>query len=123
MDSVYQTLWPAEQASCLVFGDNYGHAGALNWYRKTNTRWTAMCLNGSFAYWAILPPTLTTMIYLNEGEYQTLYAFFDSIAVVGQVRNPKARIYGDQILLCTKPKKDAYSKLQNEFLEAKSSFR
>jgi hypothetical protein len=123
VDSVYKKLAPSQQVSCLVFGDNYGLAGAMNWCRKPNTPWTAMCLNGSFAYWASLPPTLTTMIYVNEGEYQTLYAFFDSIAVVGKVRDHQARIFGDEVLLCTHPKKEAYAKIQQEFLEAKANFR
>ncbi|AYA36390.1 phospholipid carrier-dependent glycosyltransferase [Hymenobacter oligotrophus] len=116
-------LTPAERAHCIVYGDNYGQAGALNWYGPALGLPRCYTLNGSNSYWMPAPETVSAFIYANEGYGpEDLKQVFGSMEVVGRVQSPYARIRGSEVLLFRQPKTDLGPFVQKRITEAQQGF-
>src|SRR4030095_5383765 len=93
-----------QQANTIIFCDNYGMAGAINYYRKKYHLPEAYSDNASFLYW--IPDSLQyqNLVLLTDDREEMQHAFikeFEHAAVVGRVMNPFARENGTQIILLT----------------------
>lgn len=116
-------LTPRERAHCIVYGDNYGQAGALNWYGPALGLPRAYTLNGSNAYWMPAPDSVTAFVYANEGDGpEDLQQAFRSMEVVGRVQNPYARVRGSEVLLFRQPKADLRLFVVKRIREARAGF-
>ncbi|RTQ46096.1 glycosyltransferase family 39 protein [Hymenobacter gummosus] len=118
-----QRLPPQERAHCIVYGDNYGQAGALNWFGPALGLPRAYTLNGSNSYWMPAPDSVTAFIYANEGDQpEDLKQAFRTMEVVGRVQNPYARVRGSEVLLFRHPKADLRPFVRKRIREAQDGF-
>lgn len=102
MAMAYNTLDSTEKKNTLVFCDNYGQAGAVNYYRKKYGLPEAFSDNASFLYW--LPDSLhfDHILLLTDDENEMQYPFikdFQSALLFDSITTPYARERGDLIIL------------------------
>ncbi|MEJ5963538.1 glycosyltransferase family 39 protein [Pedobacter immunditicola] len=92
----------------LVICDNYGLAGAINYYSKHKDM-AAVSFNADYKYWFNLKDDITTVISVkcaaNEDiENRGDSLLFEKIVLTGKIENPFARESGTCIFLMTGPK-------------------
>jgi len=99
--AAYQTLDSNEKKHTIVFCDNYGMAGAVNFYSKKYGLPPAFSDNASFLYWLPDQP-LTNIVLLTDDTKEMEHAFvkeFSSAVLYDSVTNPYAREHGDLIII------------------------
>ena len=101
----YQALPAATRANTLIKCDNYGQAGAINYYNRNRALPTANSHNGSYLFW--FPPRPTQpfryLLLVGEGEPAKLVPHFREFRKVAEITNPYAREKGTTIYLGTDP--------------------
>lgn len=106
MAAAYNTLDSNEKKSVLVFSDNYGQAGAINYFSHQYKIPEAYSDNASFLYW--MPPKLDfdNIVLLTDDENEMQHPFiknFKSAVLVDSITTPYARERGDLILVLKGP--------------------
>jgi Dolichyl-phosphate-mannose-protein mannosyltransferase len=110
----YATLDSNEKEHLLLFCDNYGQAGALNYYGKQYGLPEAYSDNASFLYW--MPDTrhIDNILLVTDDRHEMEHPFlkdFASAVLADSVTNPYAVERGDLILVL----KHANEKMQQYF--------
>lgn len=108
-DSVYQTIDDKEHT--LVFADNYGEAGAVNYY-STIKNLKAVSLNADYINWFPKNKSYRQILIVKERdddesddpEMKTEHSLFNSIEFKWRLNNPYARENGARIYLLSDPK-------------------
>ena len=102
-NSAWQTVEHKDQ--CIIFGDNYGEAGAITILGKKYNLPEAISFNDNFRYW--VPRTfdkeIIELIYINHELGKDVRLLFRDIVEVGHISNPLAREYGTRVYLCKNP--------------------
>lgn len=98
---VYHSLSYEQQEKCLIYADNYGQAGAINFYRKKYNIPEAISFNGSFVFWIPDYVDIERAIYIMERK-RTSSDFFNKLELKAQVQDPYARDKG-YVFLCSEP--------------------
>jgi hypothetical protein len=98
----YSTLSNEEKNRTIIFADNYGEAGALNFYGKQYHLPTAYSNNASFLYW--LPENLhiDNLIIVTDDQQEMQHDFlkdFSSVILYDSVTNIYAREKGSLIII------------------------
>ncbi len=98
----YHSLDSSQQANTIIFCDNYGMAGAVNYYRKKYRLPEAYSDNASFLYW--IPDSIhyQNLVLLTDDQEEMQHDFikeFEHAAVRRPCTNPYARENGTQIIL------------------------
>ncbi len=124
VDSVYRLLPDKNQT--LVLCDNYGQAGAINYY-TTNNELKAVSFNADYINWFSLNTQIQNFIRVkdfkgSENELSETAPFFNTAFVADSITNPLAREYQTKIFVFTKPKIDINPRLKTE-VEKKKHFR
>ena len=101
---VYHALPDSIRQSCNIFGGGYGHAGAINFYRKKYNLPEAHSMNASFLIWAPKEIEFTNQIMVNDRK-QNSSDWFQNMTLVDSVRNIHARDPG-YIYYRSVPKRD-----------------
>jgi len=122
IDTVYSALPHQEQT--LILCDNYGQAGAINYYAK-NKRIKAVSFNADYINWFEPDTKYVHLIRVKtlEGEANELKEtspFFDTAFVAGKVTNSFAREYGTTIFVFKNAKIDINKRIQKEIAEQKN---
>jgi Dolichyl-phosphate-mannose-protein mannosyltransferase len=100
----YYKLPPEEQKSCAVFGQNYGQAGAIDFFGAKLGLPRAISGHQSYFYWGPREYTGACMIVLGDN-YETLADKFESVEKVGTVYHPLSMPYQHfDVFLCRRPK-------------------
>ena len=101
----YQALPDSTRARTLIKCDNYGEAGAINYYNRARPLPPATSFNGSYLYWFPAPPAwpYRHVLLIGEGNPEELAPYFQSFRKVGEITNPYARERGATIYLGTGP--------------------
>ncbi|MGI4875692.1 MAG: glycosyltransferase family 39 protein [Janthinobacterium lividum] len=101
----YQALPDSTRAATLIKCDNYGQAGAINYYNQGRGLPLATSFNGSYLYWFPAAPARPWrhLLLVGEGEPAHLLPYFQELHQVGAVTNPYARERGTTIYLGTGP--------------------
>jgi hypothetical protein len=102
MAKAYNTLGADEKKNAILFCDNYGQAGAVNFYAKKYNLPEAYSDNASFLYW--IPDTLhfDNLVLLTDDPQEMQHPFiknFKSAVLFDSITNPYAREYGDLIIV------------------------
>lgn len=102
MSKAYETLDNNEKKHTILFCDNYGQAGALNFYGKKYRLPQAHSDNASFLYW--LPDTIhiDNLLLLTEDKQEMQRPFiknFASATLSDSITNIYAREQGSRIIL------------------------
>jgi hypothetical protein len=94
-----------DKSTTIIYGENYGHAGAVTVIGKKYGLPEAICFNESFRYWIPLQfdPDIKHLVYINHEPGEDIKTLFGKITLVGRVSNPNAREYGTGVFLCEEP--------------------
>ena len=98
----YSLLNDSEKKDAVIFCNNYGMAGAVNYYAPKYHLPAAYSDNASFLYW--LPPDINmkNFVLISDDPNETEHDFakgFQSITLVDSITNKYAREYRDYIYL------------------------
>lgn len=120
VDSIYITLPDPEKT--LVLCDNYGQAGAINYY--TTKGISAVSFNADYIDWFDLDQEYTHLIRVKEAdefdaELKETSPFFQRAIVAGSIENKFAREYGTTMFVFLGAKIDIRERIKNEIEEVK----
>ncbi|RIV23930.1 glycosyl transferase [Fibrisoma montanum] len=115
VDQLYAKL--PEPDRTLVLCDNYGQAGAINYYTKQGIR--AVSFNADYVNWFDLDTYYTNLIRVKEAgevgeELRETSPFFRTALVGGNIQNPWAREQGTTIFVFTGAKVDIRRRINAE---------
>jgi hypothetical protein len=105
VDSIYLSL--PDKKHTLIFCDNYGQAGAINYYTKVDGL-IASSFNADYINWINLSTPIYTLIRVKEGkkDYSKENALFQNVKLVQTINSPFARENGTEITILSQPKMD-----------------
>lgn len=120
-DSIYSLIPNPEKT--LILCDNYGQAGAINYYTKKGIK--AVSFNADYVNWFELNVKYQNVIRVieyeeAEEEFKETSQHFQSSTYVGQVTNKYAREYKTSIFTFLNAKVDINKMLKEEIKEVKS---
>jgi hypothetical protein len=109
----------------LILCDNYGQAGAINYYSK-NKNSKAVSFNADYINWFELDDKIENLILVKEFEhskeaFDKIKPFFITAAVADSVTNSYAREYRTTIFIFTRPKIDNIQYIKTKVEAQKSS--
>jgi hypothetical protein len=116
VDSVLNQLPNKDQT--LILCDNYGQAGAINYYSK-DKKIKAVSFNADYINWFNPDAKIYNLIRVkefdgSEDELKTTSPYFDTAYIAGTVTDSLAREYGTTIFVFSKPKIDVKQRLKEE---------
>lgn len=116
----YQALPDSTRARTLIKCDNYGQAGAINYFNRHRAMPAATSFNGSYLYWFPLVPArpYRHMLLVGEGNPTELVSYFQEFRKIGEITNAYAREKGTSIYLGTYPSKAILARVYREHQEA-----
>ncbi len=119
-DSAYTAL--AGKGKTLVLCDNYGQAGAINFYSKQNIK--AVSFNADYINWFDLSEKYENLILVKEKkdaetELQKTSPYFQTSFIAGSVTNSNAREFGTTVFVFSGAKVDIREKIKREISERK----
>lgn len=120
VDSAYLKL--TNKNKTLILCDNYGQAGAINFYTKQNLK--AVSFNADYLNWFDLSKEYDNLITIKEVkgvnvELQETAPFFQNAMLAGLITNQYAREYGTGIFVFTGAKIDIRQRIKNTIEEKK----
>lgn len=121
VDSVYLGL--PNNHHTLVLCDNYGQAGAINYYTKQNIK--AVSFNADYINWFDLSKKYENLIRVKEQgdaaiELQETSPFFQNSTIADSITNRYAREFGTTIFSFTGAKIDIRERIKDEIVEKKN---
>lgn len=120
VDSIYLNLPNKEKT--LILCDNYGQAGAINYYSKQNIK--AVTFNADYINWFDLTKKYENLIRVKwddiNTELETTSPFFQNSKLVTSITNKYAREYGTTIFAFTGSKIDINKRIKDEIDENKN---
>ncbi|SER75096.1 ArnT family glycosyltransferase [Pedobacter rhizosphaerae] len=110
-----------DRSEVLVRADNYGEAGAVNYYSRFKSINT-VSYNADYLYWFKLDKEIKHLILIREPneedpERKKERPFFEKITKIGEVTNPYAREKGASVFLLENAKIDINSRIEQEIQE------
>lgn len=106
VEKAYQRCDPHKRV--MIYGENYGQAGAVAHLRKNQQMPDVKSFSDSFVLWHTdkLDASIAVeeFIYINDEMGEDVAALFADISVVDSVRDRRAREYGTKIYLCREPR-------------------
>jgi len=114
VDSIYLSL--PNKESILILCDNYGQAGAINYYTKVSGL-QADAFNTDYDKWVNLDRQINTVIRIKTSENLSStrdLALFNKVTTIGKLENPFARENGTRLILLEQPKIDLSALLREE---------
>lgn len=108
----------------LILCDNYGQAGAINYYTK-NKNITAVSFNADYLNWFKLDIRYKNLIRIKtlesrDNELNETSPFFESSKIAGKVTNKFSREFGTTIFVFTNSKIDINQRIREEITKEKN---
>jgi hypothetical protein len=104
VSDAYHALPPEEQKSCGIFGQNYGQAGAIDFFGPKMGLPSAISGHQNYFYWGPHGYTGECMIVMGDTP-DRLGELFESVEKVGTVDHPLSMPYQHfDVYLCRRPK-------------------
>jgi hypothetical protein len=104
VSDAYNSLTPAEQERCTIFANNYGEAGAINFYGKKLGLPPAISFNDSYLSWA--PDSIPGDCVIKVGDSDDVVKMYIDVTIAGRISTPHAREFGVPVYLFKNPKAD-----------------
>jgi hypothetical protein len=98
--SAYKMIPGNELENTLIICDNYGQAGALNYYDRTRMP-EAYSFNTDYIYWLPHLKKIQNLLYVGEGLSKQVIGMFKEFKSIGVVENEYAREKNTGIYLLT----------------------
>lgn len=89
----------------LIYGENYGQAGAVDYFGRQADLPPAVSFADSYRLWMPSNTNAETLIYINDELGEDVQAIFSDIREIGSVRDSFAREFGTTVYLCRKPRR------------------
>lgn len=106
-----------EKKHTLLFADNYGQAGALNYYNRNTSMPETYSFNTDYIFWIPTYECIRHLILVGNEPDQEIKGLFSEVILIGKVENEYAREKGTGIYLL-KGAKNGFTKgfysLKNE---------
>ncbi|HEV2832086.1 MAG TPA: glycosyltransferase family 39 protein [Hanamia sp.] len=112
----YSSLNDEEKKRTFIFADNYGQAGAINYYGKKYNLPTVYSDNASFLYWLPDSVHIDNLLIITDDKQEMQHDFlkdFSTVTLLDSITNPYAREHGSLIIMM----KGANEKLNQMFKE------
>lgn len=121
VDSLYTTM--PEGQNTLVLCDNYGQAGAINYYSKLGIQ--AVSFNADYLNWFDLDIPYKNIIRIKnapevEKEFAETAPYFEKAHLAASIENQYAREYGTGIFSFIEAKLNVNERIRDEIEEEKS---
>jgi len=121
VDSIYAGL--PDKSNTLVLCDNYGQAGAINYYTSLKIR--AVSFSADYINWFDLTKKYENLIRVKDAgdpntELQETAPFFQKAVLADSIKNRYAREFGTTIFSFTGAKIDIRDRIKNEIDEKKN---
>jgi len=101
---VYDSLPAADRARCMIFGQNYGEAGAIDWFGPRYGLPKAVSAHQNYFYWGPRNYDGSVAIVLND-DRETLSTIFNRVDLAAHVQHPYSMPYEHfDIWICRDPK-------------------
>ena len=122
VDRVYASL--PNKENTLILCDNYGQAGAINYYTKQKIK--AVSFNADYVNWFDLTKKYQNLIRVkeqenNSQELQKTAPYFQNSFISGSIANQYAREYGTSIFVFEGAKIDIRERLRMEIKSTKNA--
>ncbi len=107
--TAYASLDSNEKKKTVLFCDNYGQAGAVNFYRKEYHLPEAYSDNGSFLFWMPEKSDFENIVLVTDDKEEMQHSFikqFVSAVAFDSIANKYAREYGSLIIILKGPDKE-----------------
>jgi len=111
----YNMIPGDELKNTLIFCENYGQTGALNYYNRNKTS-QAYSFSTDYIYWLPENLQIRNMVYVGEPPGEDILRMFDDYRTVGVVENEFARERGTTIFLLLGARDDT-SEIFHEMVE------
>lgn len=95
-----------EGKSVMIYGENYGQAGAIDYYGDHLGLPGAVSFSDSYRLWLPERPGVDGLIYINDELGQDVVELFAEVRLIGQVEHPLARERGTAVYLCLQPRRN-----------------
>ncbi|NEW83170.1 MAG: glycosyltransferase family 39 protein [Mariniphaga sp.] len=96
----YNSLPDSVKRETLVFCDNYGQTGALNFYNRGKMA-KAYSFSTDYLFWIPADMKIKNLLLVGNAPDQSVQKLFDHFSKVAEVENPDARERGTSIFLLT----------------------
>jgi len=121
VDSIYIKIPNPSQT--LILCDNYGQAGAINYYTKAGIK--AVSFNADYINWFNLDRQYINLIRVKnykekDNEYNETSPYFESAVLTDSITNQYAREYKTMLFVFTKAKIDINERIKSEIEEVKN---
>ncbi len=103
--NTYRSLSPEEQATCAIYAENYGLAGAIMYHTRQMSFPEPISFSDNFRYWAPDSLMAEIFIYVND-EVEEISYYFEDVQLAGQLDNPYARENGVGVYVLSGPRND-----------------
>ncbi|TNE66633.1 MAG: phospholipid carrier-dependent glycosyltransferase [Bacteroidetes bacterium] len=100
----YRLLPPG--APVLIYGENYGQAGAADFYGRQAGLPPVVSFADTYQFWLPDSTDAQALIYINDELGSDVEALFADIRAVGAIQDTFAREYGTTVYLCQQPRYD-----------------
>jgi hypothetical protein len=123
VDTIYSSLPKKDQT--LILCDNYGQAGAINYYSKEGIK--AVSFNADYINWFDLERPYVNFIRIkeyderDEDELAKTSPYFETAKLADSIANPDAREYRTRIFVFTGAKIDVSERIAQEIAKRKKS--
>jgi hypothetical protein len=98
----YNELSPEEKKGCTVYANNYGQAGAFDFYGKRYNLPAPVSVNDSYIFWA--PDSLTSRNFIiSDDQPGDIPRLFKTYREIGEIKNDCFRENGLKVFLCQDP--------------------
>ncbi|MCB9053692.1 MAG: glycosyltransferase family 39 protein [Lewinellaceae bacterium] len=94
----------AEGEDILLYCENYGQAGAVDYYGQGKGIPPAVSFSDSYRLWLPRQISANTLIYINNELGEDVAELFEDIQLIGAIANPHARERGTSVYLCRQPR-------------------
>ena len=94
----YKSLPPQELGNTLIICNNYGQAGALNYYNRGKMP-EAYAFNTDYIYWIPRLGKIKNIVLVGRKPNDAIVGAFKSFRQTGSVENPMAREFNTQVFL------------------------
>ena len=94
----YLSIPDSERSETLIFCDNYGQAGAVNYYNRNKIP-EAYAFNTDYIFWIPKMNRIKNIVLIGERPNDKVVKLFESVTLTGTIENSLSREYGTGIYI------------------------
>lgn len=115
-----------DKSTLLIRADNYGQAGAINYYSKYKNI-NAVSYNADYLYWFKMDKPIKTFIMITgandeDPDRKREQPYFEQITKIGEIKTPYARERGAGVFLLEQAKPEVTAIIKAEIEEEKNDY-